>query len=398
MKVVIAPDSFKESLSAKLVAEAIAQGVRDAMPAAKILCVPMADGGEGTVDAVLAATPGGERRESIVTGPLGQATTAPWGWLPDTCTAVIEIAAASGIHLVPHDKRDATKASTFGTGELILEALNAGAKRIILGLGGSATNDGGSGMLRALGALFLDDSGKQLAEGGLSLAHLHQLDFASLDDRLLGIRIDVACDVDIPLCGLKGASHVFGPQKGASLDQVQALDAALEHYADVCSAQFGRDDREFPGGGAAGGIGYAARMFLHASFRPGVELVAELSGLFEAVQGADLVITGEGRLDEQTLYGKTPAGVAAVASAAGVPTIAIAGTLGAGYQRLRDIGIEAAFSITSGPMTLEDACSDAYRLLRDRASDVIRVWIIAQGGANAKQIRATNDRRKSDTP
>lgn len=377
MKIVIAPDSFKESLSAELVAEAIARGVRDALPDAEVVCVPMADGGEGTVDAVLSAT-GGDRRQSTVIGPLGHDAIAAWGWLPDTRTAVIEMAAASGIHLVPSGERDATKASTFGTGQLILEALDAGAERIILGFGGSATTDGGSGMLRALGAAFMDATCEPLAQGGLDLQRLQCLDLTDLDNRLRNVVIEVACDVDNPLCGPNGASHVFGPQKGASPSQVLALDAALGHYADVCASLLGRDEREFPGAGAAGGIGYAARMFLHAEFRPGVQLVAELARLREAVQGADLVITGEGRLDEQTLHGKTPAGVAAVAAAAGVPTIAIAGTLGPGYQRLRDIGIAAAFSITSGPMTLQTACLDAARLLRERTSDVVRVWDIAQ--------------------
>ncbi|MDX1367426.1 glycerate kinase [Pseudomonas sp.] len=385
MKIVIAPDSFKESLSAECVAQAIAAGVRDAMPDAEILCVPMADGGEGTLDAVLAATHG-ERRYSEVEGPLGQPVTAQWGWLPGTLTAVIEMAAASGIHLVAPADRDACKASTYGTGQLIVEAIEAGAQRIILGFGGSATNDGGSGMLCALGALFLDSSGVAIAQGGLDLQRLHYLELGALDARLQAIAFEVACDVDSPLCGPKGASHVFGPQKGATPEQVLALDSALERYADICMSTFGRDERGFKGAGAAGGIGYAAKMFLHASFRPGVELVADLSNLAEAVQGADLVITGEGRIDEQTLYGKTPAGVAAVAMAAGVPVIAIAGTLGAGYQRLRGIGISAAFSITSGPMTLEAACSGAAQLLRERSSEVMRLWCLGRSANQPVQV------------
>ncbi|HHX6290510.1 glycerate kinase (plasmid) [Pseudomonas nitroreducens] len=379
MKVVIAPDSFKESLSAELVAEAIAAGVRDAIPDAEIVCIPMADGGEGTVDAVLAAT-GGERRTNTVRGPLGAEVSATWGWLQETKTAVIEMAAASGIHLVPAAQRDATRASTYGTGQLVLQALDAGAQRIIMGFGGSATNDGGTGMLRALGARFLSVSGEAIEEGGLALQSLGQIDLSLMDKRLQKTRFDVACDVDNPLTGPKGASHVFGPQKGASPDQVLQLDKALGAYADVAAELLGKDVRDFPGAGAAGGIGFAARAFLNADFRPGVQLVADLSGLSKAVQGADLVITGEGKLDEQTLHGKTPAGVAAVASAAGVPTVAIAGTLGKGYQRLREVGIAAAFSITSGPMTLESACSGAAELLRERASDVMQVWGIAARG------------------
>ncbi|EMG2675577.1 TPA: glycerate kinase [Pseudomonas aeruginosa] len=327
----------------------MAQGVRDSAPDAQIVCMPMADGGEGTVDAVLAAT-GGERRVSTVQGPLGAEVQAARGWLNESRTAVIEMAAASGIHLVLAAERDATRASTFGTGQLVQQALSAGAQRIIMGFGGSATNDGGTGMLRALGARFLDSAGDEIEEGGLALKALRQIDLNRLDERLHKVRIEVACDVNNPLTGLHGASHVFGPQKGATPDQVLALDEALNTYADIVAALLQKDVRDFPGAGAAGGIGFAAKAFLHAEFRPGVQLIADLSGLSQAVQGADLVITGEGRLDEQTLYGKTPAGVAVIASAAGVPVVAIAGTLGVGYQRLRDIGIVAAFSITSGPI------------------------------------------------
>lgn len=377
MKVVIAPDSFKESLSAERVAMAIAEGVRDAMPDAEVICVPMADGGEGTVDAVLAVT-GGSRMVAQASGPLGSPVSAEWGWLPGTETAVIEMAAASGLHLVPPAGRDAGRASTFGTGQVIVEALNAGAKQIILGFGGSATNDGGAGMLRALGARFLDQAGGELPDGGLALAGLHRICVEQLDPRLRSVSVRVASDVGNPLCGPTGASHIFGPQKGATADQVLSLDSALDHYADVCAAMFGRDMRHHKGAGAGGGIGFAAIAFLGAEFQAGVQLIAGLVNLAGAVKGADLVITGEGKMDAQTLYGKTPAGVAAVAQLAGVPVIAIAGTLGAGYQQLRSVGIEAAFSITSGPMALDAACAGAADLLRDRASDVMRVWKMAR--------------------
>lgn len=380
MKFVIAPDSFKESLSAEGVAAALAEGVRKAFPDADIVSVPMADGGEGTVAAVLAAT-GGESRSTLVSGPLGNVVTATWGWIAHTRTAVIEMAEASGLHLVPAGQRDATLASTFGTGQLVQAALQAGAHRIIMGFGGSATNDGGVGMLRALGARFLGESGTELPAGGLALQHLTNIDLEGLDPRLQHVQFEVACDVDNTLTGENGASHVFGPQKGASPSQVRELDLALGVYADVAAELLGKDERNAPGAGAAGGIGFAAKAFLNADFRPGVQLVADLAGLADAVQGADLVITGEGKLDRQTLFGKTPAGVAAVASAAGVPTIAIAGTLGQGYQQLREIGIVAAFSIASGPMSLEYACANAAELLRDRAFDVMSVWGL--GCANA---------------
>lgn len=379
MKIVIAPDSFKESLSAQGVAAALAEGVRKAFPDAEIVSVPMADGGEGTVAAVLAAT-GGDLRSNRVSGPLENEVTAKWGWLADSRTAVIEMAEASGIHLVPASQRDATRASTFGTGQLIQAALQAGAHRIIMGFGGSATNDGGAGMLSALGAKFLCAAGNELPPGGQALQRLAKIDLSGLDPRLQEVRFDVACDVDNTLTGAQGASHVFGPQKGASPAQVLELDAALGNYADVTAELMGKDERHFPGAGAAGGIGFAAKAFLKANFRPGVQLVADLAGLAAAVQGADLVITGEGKLDQQTLFGKTPAGVAAVATTAGVPTIAIAGTLGQGYQQLREIGIIAAFSITSGPMSLEHACSNAADLLRDRAYDVMSIWALGRGG------------------
>lgn len=375
MKLVIAPDSFKESLSAQQVASAIAQGWQTVYPQADIHLCPMADGGEGTVDAVLAAT-GGERRELTVRGPLGQPVQAHWGWLEDG-QAVIEMAAASGLHWVEPTLRDARITTSYGTGELILAALDAGARRIILGIGGSATNDGGAGVLEALGVRLLDGHGRPLAAGGAALANLQRLELDGLDPRLAGVEVLVAADVDNPLCGPRGASHVFGPQKGANPEQVEELDRALGHFADVMAATLGEDVRELPGVGAAGGLGFAAKAVLGAAFRPGIELVAELSGLAEAVLGADLVITGEGRLDGQSLHGKTPVGVARIAKAAGVPVIALAGSLGEGYQRLYDAGIDAAFSLTPGPLSLEQACRDAAVELAARAADLARFWRLA---------------------
>ncbi|SDF24383.1 glycerate kinase [Phytopseudomonas seleniipraecipitans] len=376
MKIVIAPDSFKESLSAPEVAQAIARGWLAVYPDAEIALCPMADGGEGTVDAVLAAT-GGERRELTVQGPLATQVQAHWGWLGDG-TAVIEMAAASGLHWVPSAQRDARVTSSYGTGELIRAALDAGATRIILGLGGSATNDGGSGLLRALGARFLDAGGNELRPGGAALAKLQRVDLSALDARLHDVQVDVAADVDNPLCGPRGASAVFGPQKGANPAQVEELDAALARMAEVVSEALGEDFSNFPGVGAAGGLGFAAKAFFDARFRPGVELVAELSGLAEAVAGADLVITGEGRLDAQSLHGKTPVGVARVAQAQGVPVVALAGSLGDGYQQVREAGIEAAFSLAPGPISLEYACAHAAEELEARAADLARFWRVAQ--------------------
>lgn len=377
MKIVIAPDSFKDSLSAEGVAAAIARGITRVLPDATLVCCPMADGGEGTMEAIVAACQG-EQRSLEVRGPLGEPVTAHWGWLAASHTAIIEMAQASGLQLLTLEQRDACRTSTFGTGQLIGAALDAGAERIILAIGGSATNDAGSGMLRALGLRTFDAQGAELEEGGLALALTARVDASGLDPRLAGVRLEVAADVDNPLCGSNGASAIFGPQKGASPEQVALLDHALGHFADHCARLLGRDVREAPGCGAAGGMGFAAKAFLDAQFRPGIEVVAELAGLEAAVQGADLVISGEGRFDAQTLRGKTPFGVARVASRQGVPVVVIAGTLGEGYQALYAHGIDAAFAVTSGPMTLQQACSDASALLADRAADVMRLWSIAR--------------------
>ncbi|KJZ35257.1 MULTISPECIES: glycerate kinase [Pseudomonas] len=376
MKIVIAPDSFKDSLSAQGVADAIALGLAQVWPDAQLIKCPMADGGEGTVESILAACDG-ELRRNEVRGPLGATVNAAWGWLPQSHTAIIEMAEASGLQLVPVAQRDACISSTFGTGQLIRAALDAGAQRVILAIGGSATNDGGAGAMQALGVKLLDFQGQTLSPGGLALTQLARVDLGEIDPRLAQVRFDIAADVNNPLCGPHGASAIFGPQKGASPVQVEQLDRALGHFADHCAQALNKDVRDEPGSGAAGGLGFAAKAFLGAQFKAGVEVVAELVGLADAVAGADLVITGEGRFDAQTLRGKTPFGVARVAREHGVPVIVIAGTLGEGYQALYEHGIDAAFALASGPMTLEQACAEAPRLLRERATDVARVWRVA---------------------
>jgi glycerate kinase len=376
MKIVIAPDSFKDSLSAQGVADAIALGLAQVWPDAQLIKCPMADGGEGTVESILAACDG-ELRRTLARGPLGATVEAAWGWLPQSHTAIIEMAEASGLQLVPVAQRDACISSTFGTGQLIRAALDAGAQRVILAIGGSATNDGGAGAMQALGVKLLDFQGQTLSPGGLALAQLARVDLSDIDPRLAQVRFDIAADVNNPLCGPHGASAIFGPQKGASPAQVEQLDRALGHFADHCAKALEKDVREEPGSGAAGGLGFAAKAFLGAQFKAGVEVVAELVGLADAVAGSDLVITGEGRFDAQTLRGKTPFGVARIAREHGVPVIVIAGTLGEGYQALYEHGIDAAFALASGPMTLEQACAEAPRLLRERATDVARVWRVA---------------------
>lgn len=382
MKIVIAPDSFKDSLSAQDVADAIARGLAEVWPDAQLIRCPMADGGEGTVAAVLAAC-GGERHQAEVCGPLGETVTATWGWLPDSHTAIIEMAEASGLQSLPVERRDACISSTFGTGELIRAALNAGAQRVILAIGGSATNDGGAGAMQALGVRLLDAQGQALEPGGLALAQLARIDLDGIDPRLATVRFDIAADVDNPLCGPHGASAVFGPQKGATPAQVEQLDRALGHFADHCAKVLNKDMRDEAGSGAAGGLGFAAKAFLGAQFQSGVDVVAELVGLAEQVERADLVITGEGRFDAQTLRGKTPFGVARIARQHGVPVIVIAGTLGEDYQQLYGHGVDAAFALASGPMSLEQACAQAPRLLQERATDIARVWRMAARTASS---------------
>ncbi len=379
MKIIIAPDSFKDSLSAERVAQAIADGLVQVWPDAQLVQCPMADGGEGTVAAVLAAC-NGQLRSQTVSGPLGAAVQAHWGWLADSHTAIIEMAEASGLQLVAPGQRDACSSSTYGTGELIRAALDLGARRIILAIGGSATNDGGAGAMQALGVQLFDAQDQPLLPGGLALAGLARISLENLDSRLAQVRFEIAADVNNPLCGAHGASAIFGPQKGATPEQVLQLDAALGHFADHCAQMLPRDVREEPGSGAAGGLGFAAKAFLSAQFRAGVEVVAELVGLDAAVRGADLVITGEGRFDAQTLRGKTPFGVARIARQHKIPVIVIAGTLGDGYEQMYAHGVDAAFALPSAPMSLEQACSEAPRLLRERAADIARLWRTALRG------------------
>ncbi|WP_265554545.1 glycerate kinase [Serratia grimesii] len=377
-KVVIAPDSFKESLSALEVAEAIERGFRQVYPHVQYVKLPMADGGEGTVDSMVAAT-GGEIVRVEVTGPLGQPVQAFYGLLGDEETAVIEMAAASGLHLAPKAQRDPRITTSYGTGELILAALERGVKAIILGIGGSATNDGGAGMMQALGAKLLDDQQNLLLSGGAALAQLAHIDLSAMDPRLQQVSVTAACDVDNPLCGAHGASAVFGPQKGATPEMVAQLDAALRHYGTLLEQATGREVINMPGAGAAGGMGAALLGMLNARLRPGIEIVIETLGLDEALRDADLVITGEGRLDSQSIHGKTPIGVARVAKRYGLPVIGIAGSLSKDYQVVHQHGIDAAFSVLDRVVSLEDALAEAANNLEVTARNVAAVWRLAQG-------------------
>ena len=369
MKIVIAPDSFKESLSALDVASEIEAGFREIFPNADYLKIPMADGGEGTVDAMIAAT-GGTLIEVEVTGPLSQTVQAFYGLLGDGKTAVIEMAAASGLALVPPDQRNPLNTTTYGTGELIRAALDAGARHFIIGLGGSATNDGGAGMLQALGGGLLDADGKAIPPGGGGLAKLARIKLDDLDPRLQNCIFEVACDVSNPLLGPQGASAIFGPQKGATPEMVEQLDANLRHFAQLILHNFGLDLADQPGTGAAGGMSLSLIAFLNGKLRPGVKIVADAIRLEAALNDADLVITGEGRIDSQSVRGKTPVGVARLAKARGLPVIAIGGCLASDTAAVYQHGIDAAFAAVNRPCTLETALNETRQNLRSAARNI----------------------------
>ncbi|HMW18066.1 MAG TPA: glycerate kinase [Accumulibacter sp.] len=372
MPIIVAPDSYKGSLSAVEVAQAMSRGIQRVFPDVEVRQIPIADGGEGTVDALLAAT-GGQRRRSLVRGPLGQPVEAEWGILGDGRTAVIEMAAASGLPLIDPEHRDPRLTSTFGTGQLLSTALDAGLRKIILGIGGSATNDGGTGMARALGIRFTDGDGNDLPEGGAALAGLQRIDMSRADRRLSSSEIIVACDVDNPLCGPRGASAVFGPQKGATPEMVVELDAALAHYAEISRLVTGRDVVDLAGSGAAGGLGAGLLLFTPAQLRPGVDIVLEAVNFTERVKNAAFVITGEGHTDFQTVFGKAPVGVAKAAKRHGVAVFCLSGGIGRGADEVLANGIDAMLSICDRPMTLEESMRSAPMLIENAAERLCRV-------------------------
>ncbi len=379
MKIVVAPQSFKGSLPAREVAEAIAGGIRRVMAEAEVVVLPMADGGEGTVDSLVYAT-GGRTMQTEVTGPLGDRVPAAWGILGDGMTAVVEMASASGLVLVPPDRLDPLIATTYGTGELVRAALDSGCRRLIIGIGGSATNDGGAGMAQALGAKLNDREGRGLPPGGAALAGLRQIDISGLDDRLAECQVTVACDVTNPLCGKEGASWVYGPQKGATEEMSRQLDEALANYASIIKKDPGIDVSDLPGAGAAGGLGAGLVAFLDARLLSGFEIISDAVGLVEHLKGAVLVFTGEGRLDTQTAFGKTVAGVAKHAKMLGVPVVVIAGELHGDLNELYRQGIDAALSIAPGPISLEESEADAARLITDTTERALRLVLINPEG------------------
>lgn len=373
MKVVIAPDSFKENLTARQVADAVAQGVRRACPDCVCVTVPVADGGEGTVQALVDAT-GGQLHELEVTGPLGDPVRAGFGLTGDGRTAVIEMAWASGLPLVAPDRRNPLVTTTYGTGELIRAALAAGVEKILIGIGGSATVDGGIGMAQALGAKFVGPRG-ELGFGGGALAELERIDVSGLDGRLKRVDVEVACDVDNPLTGPEGAAAVYGPQKGATPEQVSALDRNLGHLADCIEHDLGVSVRDLHGAGAAGGLGAGLVAFLGARLRPGVEMVLEAVRLRDHLVGADLCITAEGKLDRQTAFGKTPVGVARLARSADVPVVALAAILEPGYESVFSHGVSACFAIADRPLSPEESMSRAAELVAGSAENVMRLFL-----------------------
>jgi glycerate kinase len=363
VKIVIAPQGFKGNLSAVQVAEAIDNGIKRVIPLAKTIIKPMADGGEGTVQALVHAT-GGEIRTAKVHNALGESVIAHWGLLGDKVTGVIEMAAASGLTLVPPEKRNPLLTTTYGTGELILAALDSGCRKFIIGVGGSATNDGGAGMTQALGARLLD-------------SHRMPIPLA-LDSRLVDCDVILASDVNNPLCGPQGASAVYGPQKGATKEMVEQLDAALAHYAHIIEMDLGLDVKDVPGSGAAGGLGMGLIVFLNAKLVPGIEVVIQFTGLVEDFKHADLVLTAEGRIDSQTARGKVPTGVAKAAKNFSLPVIAIAGDIAMDYRAVYQQGIDAVLSIAPGPISLSQSMQEAKRLIADTAECAIRLFLLGQ--------------------
>ncbi|MGL4374171.1 MAG: glycerate kinase family protein, partial [Turicibacter sp.] len=360
MKFVLAPDSFKESMTAKEVCQAMEKGIKKVFPDARCEYVPMADGGEGTTTSLVDAT-NGTLHEVMVHGPLGEKVKACFGVLGNQKTAVIEVAEACGLHLVKRNKRNPLITTTYGVGELILAALELDITKIIIGLGGSSTNDGGVGMLQALGVKFTDEYGQNLTFGGGSLQQLKTIDISQLDSRFTKIDIEVACDVSNPLTGLNGASYIYGPQKGATQQMVQTLDKGLKHYAQVVEKQLKIDVDHYPGAGAAGGLGAALIGFGHAKLRKGIDIVVEYSELESKMADATYVLTGEGSLDHQTQYGKTPVGVSLIAQKSNIPVIAFAGKVGDDIEALYDLGMTAVIGILPSVVTLEEALEEGSK-------------------------------------
>ena len=372
MRIAVAPQEFKGTLTARQAAEAMAEGARKAIPGARIKTIPLSDGGPGLVEALVASA-GGRTKRTRVLDPLGRPIEAEWAALADG-TAVIEMAAAAGLSLLTEEERDPRVTTTYGVGQLVLAALDAGCRRLIIGVGGSATNDGGAGMAAALGACFLDASGDELPPGGAALVRLERIDLSGLDLRVREAEVTAAADVSNSLCGSQGASIVYGPQKGASLQVARELDAALRRYGEIVERDVGVSVLDTAGAGAAGGLGAGLVAFLGAQVRPGFDVVAETVRLRERLRGADLLVTGEGRLDGQTVYGKTVAGAARVARECGVPVIVVTGVLGPGWKGILPL-VDGVEPIVGGAATLDEALARPARLLSLTTERAVRGWL-----------------------
>lgn len=383
MRIVVAPDSFKGSISAAEAANAIEMGIRKAFGGLRVDKVPMADGGEGTVEALVMAA-GGRIVDKRVMGPLGVQIDSFYGILGDGVTGVVELAAASGLPLVPSDKRNPMLTTTYGTGELIRAAVDAGCRKLIVGIGGSATNDGGTGLLQALGVRFLDAAHKKLGFGGQMLGNIHTIDVSGLHQSIRNVEIIAACDVSNPLCGPKGA-HTYGPQKGATAEMIELLDRGLQNFSDRLLMDFGKDVGNIPGSGAAGGVGCGLVAFLDAKLKPGMDIMKQVTAIEDKIRQAQLVITGEGRTDFQTAFGKVPAGVARLAKKHGIPVVCLSGSIGEGTEQLYETGITAMFSITDGPIKLEDAMLNASALIEKAAENIIRLYVNQRKACLKKQ-------------
>jgi glycerate kinase len=391
MNIIIAPDSFKGSLSAVAVADAIEQGVRAVTPDAELVRVPLADGGEGTAQALVDSTDG-QMIQKRVFGPLREPVDAFFGVLGDDTTGVVEMAAASGLALVPADRRDPRITTTYGTGQLIAAAMDHGCKKIIVAVGGSATNDGGAGMAQALGASLTDENGAQLGPGASELARLARIDVSHMDERIHQVQFYMATDVSNPLCGPEGASAVYGPQKGATPEMIPELDAALAHYARILARDLKQEVADRPGAGAAGGLGAGLMAFLEAQPRMGIAVVLEAVDFESYLEAADLVITGEGKIDAQTAYGKTLSGVGRLARRHGVPVVALAGAIEEEGDQLAEIGIDAAICIVPRPMDEDQAIARAGLLVQDAAERVMRLILAGREVGEGRWKLPASDR------
>ena len=378
MKIVIAPQAFKGSISALDAATAAIEGIKRVFPLAEIVSVPVADGGDGTLETLIEGS-GGVIHEIEVMGPLGERRAAQWGAMGDGVTAVIEMARTSGLALLAEEERNPLITTTYGLGEAMRQAMDSGYQRFIIGIGGSATNDAGAGMAQALGVRLLDSSGNDLEFGGAPLARLSRIDMSGLHSKVGECEFLVACDVNNPLTGPTGASAIYGPQKGATQEMIAELDSALSHFAEVVKRDIGAEIGDVPGAGAAGGLGGGLIAFVGGQLRAGVDIVLDTVGLDDYLTGCDLVITGEGSMDHSTIYNKAPVGVAGRAKSLGIPVVGISGSLGAGFQDVHEYGIDALTAITAGPMSLDEASERAAELIANTTEQVMRLLKVGSG-------------------